>query len=146
MDEATGRAAIVAEARSWVRTPYMHRQGVKGAGVDCAQLLVRVYCDLGLGPKFDTGNYPTDWFRHRDGERYLAFVDERARRVDQPKPGDVFVVKLGRAYAHGGFVTETSPLRIVHAFSMYRMVVEELAMNNFQISGRLSTAVYASFW
>ena len=42
------RAAVVAAARSWIGTPYHHAADVKGVGVDCAMLLVRVYSDLGL--------------------------------------------------------------------------------------------------
>ena len=42
------RAAVVAEARSWIGTPYHHAADVKGHGVDCAMLLIRVYCDCRL--------------------------------------------------------------------------------------------------
>jgi cell wall-associated NlpC family hydrolase len=36
------RAAVVAEARTWIKTPWRHMADIKGAGVDCAMLLVRV--------------------------------------------------------------------------------------------------------
>ena len=32
------RARIVAEAMTWLGTPYHHRGKLKGIGVDCAQL------------------------------------------------------------------------------------------------------------
>lgn len=40
-------AEIVAEARSWVGTPYIHQQRLKGAGVDCVGLI------LGVGRALD---------------------------------------------------------------------------------------------
>ena len=70
---AMQRAAVVAEARSWIGTPYHHAADVKGHGVDCALLLVRVYCDLGLVEPFDPRPYTRDWFLHRSEERYLGF-------------------------------------------------------------------------
>ena len=53
--EGAERVAVVAAARSWLGTPYHHAADVKGrkGGVDCAMLLVRVYCDLGLVEPFD---------------------------------------------------------------------------------------------
>ena len=36
------RAAIVAEARTWISTPYRHAAAIKGLGTDCAMLLVCV--------------------------------------------------------------------------------------------------------
>jgi cell wall-associated NlpC family hydrolase len=45
---ASQRAAVVAEAKTWIGTPYHHAADVKGHGVDCAMLLVRIYGDLGL--------------------------------------------------------------------------------------------------
>lgn len=67
------RARIVEEARSWLGTPYHHHAMVKGAGVDCAMLLVAVYGAVGLLPEgFDPRPYPQDWHLHRDCERYLG--------------------------------------------------------------------------
>jgi NlpC/P60 family putative phage cell wall peptidase len=36
------RAELVAEGRSWLRTPFRHQARVKGAGVDCANLIIAV--------------------------------------------------------------------------------------------------------
>ena len=103
---------MVAEARSWVGTPYHGCADVKGAGVDCGMLLVRVFVDLGLTEPFDPRPYPSDWHLHRSEERYLGFVFERGREVAEPQPGDVAVFRYGRCYSHGGIVTRSirSPL------------------------------------
>jgi NlpC/P60 family putative phage cell wall peptidase len=36
---ARERAALVAEARLWIGTPYRHRASIKGVGVDCLGLI-----------------------------------------------------------------------------------------------------------
>ena len=68
---------------SWIGTPYHHAADVKGrtGGVDCAMLLVRVYCDRGLVEKFDPRPYTRDWFLHRNEERYLGFLLARSCEV-----------------------------------------------------------------
>jgi cell wall-associated NlpC family hydrolase len=123
--EGFQRRGIVDEARSWVGTPY-HQQGdIKGIGVDCGMLLVRVFVDTGLCEPFDPRPYADDWYLHRTEERYLGFIFDRAKEVTNPLPGDVMVFRYGRCYAHGGVVTDASPLTIVHAFQPALVVLEE---------------------
>ncbi len=146
MTESEGqqRAAIVADARTWIRTPYHNCADIKGVGVDCGMLLVRVFVDTGLVPPFDPRPYPIDWHLHRDDERYLSFIFDRAREVAEPQPGDVMVVRYGRCYSHGGIVTNAKPLKIVHAFHPARMVLEEEVERNGQLSARAPR--FFSFW
>lgn len=115
------RADVVAEAMTWLKTPYHHRASVKGAGVDCAQILVEVYSACGLIPKFDTGDYTPDWMMHREEERYLSFVLNYAHEVETPQPGDVVLYKVGRCFAHGGIVVDWPT--IIHASRYDRGVV-----------------------
>ena len=115
------RANVVAEAMTWLRTPYHHRARVKGAGVDCAQILIAVYAAVGLIDEFDTGDYPPDWMMHRSEERYLSFVLDRAEPVAEPLPGDVALYKVGRCFAHAGIVVEWPT--IIHASNRDRAVV-----------------------
>jgi cell wall-associated NlpC family hydrolase len=112
---------IVAEARSWLGTPYHHLARVKGAGVDCAQILIAVYSTVGLIKEFDTGDYPMDWMMHRDEERYLGFITAYADQVESPMAGDVALYKVGRCFSHGAIVT-TWP-EIIHASRKDRAVV-----------------------
>ena len=144
--EVAERAAVVAAARSWIGTPYHHAADVKGAGCDCAMLLVRVYCDLGLVEPFDPRPYPRDWMLHRDDERYLSFLLARAREIVEPSAGDVIVFRYGRCFSHGGIVTRARPLTIVHAFAPARAVIEEDVERNAELSDRLATVRFASLW
>lgn len=119
------RADAIRAARSWVGTPYQHAQCVKGAGIDCGFLLIKIYSDLGLIPWFDPRPYPPDWHLHRAAERYLGFVEEHAREVPEPGLGDVLLFKVGRCFSHGGIVTGLDPFTLVHAHYPARRVVED---------------------
>ena len=130
MSDLAQRTRVVAEARRWVGTPYHPLADVRGAGVDCGMLLVRVFVDSGLVPPFDPRPYPVDWHMHRSEERYLGFVFEHCREVAVPAPGDVVVFRYGRCYAHGGIVTSGDPLSLVHAFSPARRTLEEPLARN----------------
>lgn len=107
------RDAVIAEARSWIGTPFHHQARIKGVGVDCGQLLAAVYetaCDM---EPMDFGYYPRDWFLHADDERYMDQVAARCKPVDEPQPGDIALFKIGRAYAHGAIVIDW-PM-VIHA-------------------------------
>jgi len=119
------RRHVVREAQSWVGTPYHPQGDIKGAGVDCGMLLVRVFVDTGLCAPFDPRPYADDWYLHRSEERYLGFIFDRAKEVLNPLPGDVMVFRYGRCFSHGGVVTAASPLTIVHAFQPAMAVLEE---------------------
>ena len=61
------RQAIIVEAESWINTPYHHNQQLKGAGVDCGQILVAVYSKFGFIPEdYKIGYYPPDFALHKD--------------------------------------------------------------------------------
>ena len=139
------RAAVVAEARAWLRTPYHHMGRVKGAGVDCATLLAEVYARAGVIPPQTIPFYPPDWHLHRDAERYLGFVLEHAVELsaissqlsaDQPSeliadglkltaslPADIALWRFGRCFSHGAIVVDW-PL-VIHAYVGKGCVMED---------------------
>lgn len=122
-DEAEERARVIAEAKTWLGTPFRHQQDKKGAGVDCAMLLVRVYAHVGVIPKdFDPRPYSEQWFLHRDEERFLGFVRQLGAEVERPPlPGDVLVYRFGRCFAHGAIVIDEG--HVLHAWKMLGKVV-----------------------
>ena len=146
MSPSPDRAAVIDSARQWLGTPYHHMADVKGVGCDCAMLLVRVFCDLGLVAPFDPRPYTRDWHLHRGEERYLDLLLARARQVEAPEPGDVALFKYGRCYSHGGIVTRSRPLTIIHAFHPARVVLEEEVARNAEIAARLGEVRFASYW
>jgi len=108
------RAAVVAEARTWLGTKYHHAADVKKHGVDCAMILVRVYCDLGFAPKFDPRPYPAQWYLHRDEERYMGWIAKYCDKTEKPKPGDMALYRFGRCAAHGAIIVDDTYM--IHAY------------------------------
>lgn len=117
------RQQVIAEARSWLGTPYHHYGAVKAVGVDCAMLLVQVYKAVGLVPAdLDPRPYPHDWHLHRGEEKFLAWLQQYGHQVASPRPGDVAVWRFGRTYSHGAVVVGDGG-EIVHSYLDARMVV-----------------------
>lgn len=114
MSEAEIRAAIVAEALSWERTPYISHARLKGVGVDCAQLPAAVFEAAGAIPHLEP-SYSAQWMLHRDEELYLAEIRRFAREIDigDIRPADLIVWRFGRTYSHSAIVIE--PPIVLHA-------------------------------
>ncbi len=140
------RARVLVEARRWLGTPYHHMADLPGVGVDCAMILVRVFCDLALVTPFDPRPYTRDWMLHRDDEKYLAFLLASAHAVEAPSPGDVMLFRIGRCYAHGGIVTKADPLTLLHAYAPAACVIEEEVRRNADLSTRVAGAKFFSHW
>lgn len=111
--DAQTRTSLLAEARSWIGTPYHHKARIKGVGVDCGGLLYEVYSPYFTFPPYPT-NYAPDWTLHRENEIYLDFMTPYAVEVSDPVMGGVAVFRAGRNFGHGGIVTEKGT--IIHAY------------------------------
>lgn len=111
---ARERAAVVAEAQTWLETPFHHASRMKGVGVDCAQLLIAVYHAVGVTPIVDPGYYPHDWFRHENRERIVEILEQFMVPVETPHAGDVALFRYGRALSHAAIVTEWPTL--IHTY------------------------------
>lgn len=122
---------ICAEARSWIGTPYHHHGRVKGAGVDCAQILIAVFAACGVIDAFDPGAYAHDWHLHRGEEIYADWLDQYGDRITAPEPGDVALFRFGRTYSHGGIVV---PDGIIHAYIGRGVILSRL--DEEPLSGR----------
>jgi hypothetical protein len=118
--EARTRAAFVAEAVTWVGTPFVNCGDVKGpdGAVDCAMLLVRSAVDPGILPPFDPRPYPPSLLLHSDREDFLEWIRDKLGgvEVDKPKFGDVSVYLWGRIHTHGAIVLGDN--LVVHAYQI----------------------------
>lgn len=118
-------ADVVAEARRWLGTPYQHQGRVRGAGVDCAGLVIGVARALGIvAPDFDIQGYARQPDGHSLAEHCAACMAPIAPA--DALPGDVASIAFQghemhlailADYAHGG-------LSIIHALLRARRVVE----------------------
>jgi cell wall-associated NlpC family hydrolase len=113
---AAERAAIVAEALSWVGTPFHHAAGVKGAGCDCVHLLYRVGQARAFVPSGELPAYKPQWFQHRGEPLFLQGLKAAgAICVPRGSPGDIAMYNFGRHAAHGAILIDANSM--VHAFS-----------------------------
>ena len=113
------RAAVVAEARRWIDTPYQHQARLRGIGVDCAGLVIGVARELGIvAPDFDVQGYA----RQPDGSSLRQWCDQSMARIEQHamQPGDVVVVAFDAAPGHLGILGDYAPggHSIIHALGI----------------------------
>lgn len=81
-----GADEIVAEALSWLGTPYRHQASSKGVGCDCLGLIRGVWRSLYGNELEAPGDYAPDW-AEAGGEERLLFG---AARKLEPKPLNAF--------------------------------------------------------
>jgi cell wall-associated NlpC family hydrolase len=114
--EAEQRAAVVAEALSWLDTPYRDGGSIKGlsGAVDCCMLLVRAWIDAGVFEPFDPRPYPPNWHMHQNRERYLEWLSLAGVEVMNWQPGDVVVWKFARTFSHSAIIINDAG-DVVHA-------------------------------
>ena len=132
--EPLQRQAVVAEARSWLRTPYLHMGRLKGVGVDCAMLPAEIYAACGLIPAQEVGFYPMDWHLHQTGERYLGRVEAYAAETTLPLPGDMALWRIGRCLAHGAIVIQWP--QIIHAVNGVGVILDDGEAPNLRYRAR----------
>ena len=83
---ATARARVVAAARAWIGTPYIHQAAAKGQGTDCLGLIRGLYAEiLGAEPEAPPP-YTPDWNERLAGEEPLLSA---ARRHLTPAAGPI---------------------------------------------------------
>lgn len=113
-EEQRQRQLIVAEARSWVGTPYRANADLKGAGVDCIRLIKRCYVDSGVVPEFDLPHYSPQWALHQTSELLIEGLLKYSHEIEGPPlSGDIAVFQIGKCWGHSSIVIEWPQL--VHA-------------------------------
>ena len=131
------REAVLAEARTWLGTPFHHKAMVKGVGVDCAHFLLGVFSAVGVVPRFSVDHYPPDWHFHRGEERFLGILSQYADIVNAPETGDVAMFKFGRCASHGAVVVAWP--QVIHSYIGQGVVFTDA--EGAELGGRLH-----SFW
>jgi NlpC/P60 family putative phage cell wall peptidase len=125
----TIRDSIIAEARSWIGTPYHHQAVLKGVGCDCLGLVRGVWRAVcGAEPEAPPP-YTPDWAECAGRE---ALCDAAARHLTPvalgaEAPGDVLLFRM-RADApmkHAGILSAHD--RIIHAYWGRAVVENRLA-------------------
>jgi NlpC/P60 family putative phage cell wall peptidase len=113
---------VVAEARRWIGTPYVHQASVRGAGSDCLGLLRGVWRGLYGGEPCWVPAYTPDWSEPQGDEvlwRGLSGLLS-AKPLEDEAPGDVILFRMrDRSVAkHLGLQTRIgAEARFIHAYS-----------------------------
>jgi NlpC/P60 family putative phage cell wall peptidase len=123
---------VIAEARLWIGTPYVHQASTKGAGTDCLGLLRGVWREiLGAEPEVLPG-YSADWAEAEGREDLWA----AARRWLGDKPlakaavGDVLLFRMreGAVAKHVGLQSAVgAEPRFIHAYAGHAVVESPLS-------------------
>ena len=130
---ATDPARIVAAARGWIGTPYVHQASLKGKGCDCLGLLRGVWREV-QGVTQDPEilpPYAPDWAEARGVETLYLGLSRHLREIAPAAlaPGTVVLFRMDRQGSgpakHCGIVgTKGDAFTLIHA-RMNKQVSEE---------------------
>lgn len=125
------RDDIVAEARTWLGTAYVHQGCLKGVGVDCIGLVVGVLQQLGrVAPDWWQGEGVAFSGYGRTSGAGVMLQGLRAHLYEVPvaeaQPGDVAYLTFGDGLHHAGILApyRHGGLALVHALSTAGKVTE----------------------
>jgi NlpC/P60 family putative phage cell wall peptidase len=127
-DRAISRAAIIAEARTWIGTPYRHQASLKGAGADCLGLIRGVWRGIyGDEPELP-GPYTPNWAEETASEtlrdaarRHLIEIDKREFRA-----GDVVLIRMRDAGPAKHAAIMSGQATIIHAYDRHAVAENHL--------------------
>jgi NlpC/P60 family putative phage cell wall peptidase len=126
-------AAIVAEARTWVGTPWMHQASRKGLATDCIGLVVGVARALGVkeAADYDAAIDVRGYGRQPDPAALLAATDKYLQRIEigEATLGDIFLLRFEFDPMHFAILSRLYPTYIIHALEMRGAVVEHRVDN-----------------
>lgn len=123
-EEERERRALVEEALSWQRTPFHDCAAVKGAGVDCANLLYEAAHNVKLVHTYTIPQYTPQFLLHSSRELFLEIVEQFCRPVIDrlPLPGDMKMYRFGKCFSHAVIVIDYP--RVIHATKAAGMVTQ----------------------
>lgn len=131
---SVSREQVVAEAMTWLATPWRHQAMLKGVGTDCIGLLAGIALETGIAdarahmrdPRFKGyGREPLPEVLLAACEEYLDSIE-----IDAAGLGDILLLKVprGRNPQHFAVISRVAagkPTHMLHATSAYpRRVVE----------------------
>ena len=128
----SNRTDILAEARTWIGTPYHHQACAKGVGVDCGMLIVGVGVALGLMPML-----PPElrtYGRLPNPEKMRSTIMQFMDPVDGiPQPGDALYMgwRVGMPM-HMGILTDLHGRGILHSLADAGKVVETVLPSAYE--------------
>lgn len=117
------RSVVIAEARTWIGTPYHHQASLKGVGCDCLGLLRGVWREVvGAEPEAPPA-YSRDWAEALGRETLAEAAGRHMTPVDvaDARPGDVVLFALSDAAPAKHCAILSAPGRMIHAIETHRV-------------------------
>lgn len=111
------REAVVAAARGWLGTPYLHQASLRGAGCDCLGLLRGVWREvMGVEPE-RPGPYSPDWAEAGAGDDLVAAARRHLVEIELANagPGDVLLFRWRAGLPAKHVAILSAPGIIIHA-------------------------------
>lgn len=113
------REQIVTEALTWEHTPFAHFQCCKGAGVDCAHLIIGVGKAVGILPEdFTVPYYDKYWHVFKLNDLLVSTMRQHHFVEKNPVnmlPGDILTFKINLNTCHTAILLDSNT--IIHARS-----------------------------
>ena len=124
-------AVVVAAARGWIGTPYVHQASVRGAGADCLGLIRGVWREIHGKEPEEPPPCTADWGETGREELLLA----AGLRHMAPATGDwaegqvlLFRMREGAVAKHLGILSQAGEdARFIHAYDRHGVVESPLS-------------------
>lgn len=121
---------VLAEARRWLGTPYVHQAAVRGAGCDCLGLLRGVWRALYGDEPEPVPAYTPDWSEPSRDERLWRAAKRVLRVARTEAPGDVLLFRMrdGAVAKHLGIAAKTGAApSFIHAYTGHGVIESPLS-------------------
>ena len=127
------RADVVAAARDWIGTPYLHQASCRGAGADCLGLVRGVWRAVMGAEPAPVPPYTADWAEAARQERLLWAAQDwlHPKPLAEAAPGDVllFRMRAGGVAKHLGIQSACGAYpRFIHAYSGHAVAESALTL------------------
>tara|TARA_R110002020_G_scaffold95937_2_gene229957 strand:+ start:13724 stop:14164 length:441 start_codon:yes stop_codon:yes gene_type:complete len=123
---------IIAAARGWIGTPYVHQAAVRGGGSDCLGLIRGVWREVYGNEPETVPAYSMDWSEPQGEERLWAAAMRHltSKPATVAQPGDVLLFRMrdGAVAKHLGILSQAGDApRFIHAYSRHGVVESPLS-------------------
>lgn len=133
LEPEISRARIVATAREWLGTPYIHQASLKGIGCDCLGLLRGVWQEVYNVETEAPPPYTPSWAESgTSGQEPMLEAATKymtAKPFESMQPGDVVLIRVfpKSAIKHCCIVSYDN--HIIHAYDHHVVVEEPMRVN-----------------
>ncbi len=88
------KAIVIARARGWIGTPFVHQAAQRGAGADCLGLIRGLWAELYGSPPCAIPPYAPSWAETGAGEPLWEGLAQHLHPAGPPEDGQVLLFRL----------------------------------------------------